>query len=230
MPTSDSASQPVPPGAKKDLSQKQQRADRRAAKVAALKKQQAAEKRKRIIGFSVAGVVAAGVIGAVIASVVLSSTPAVERADISITGLETFDGLSADHVGTVIDYEQTPPAGGDHAGAWLNCGVYTEPQQNENAVHSLEHGAVWITYNPDVVSGDDLETLYDAAPSGYSVVSPFPGLESPVVISAWGAQVALDGVSDPRMQQFVDKYWQSPDAPEPGAACTGAIDGPGKIA
>jgi len=43
-------------------------------------------------------------------------------------------------------YDRNPPAGGAHNDVWLNCGVYGRPVRNENAVHALEHGAVWITY------------------------------------------------------------------------------------
>ena len=50
------------------------------------------------------------------------------------------------------------------------------------------------------------------------------------MVSAWGAQVAVDSPEDERLEQFVTKYWQSPDAPEPGAACTGGIDAPSRVA
>ncbi|WP_165067886.1 DUF3105 domain-containing protein [Marisediminicola senii] len=226
----DNDSSPIPPSARKDLTVKQQRDARRAEKVAALKKQQEKEKRNRTIGIAAASVAGLAVIGLVVGAVVTSGEPAVDPADIVIEGLEEFDGLSSTHVNGTVDYEQSPPVGGDHAALWLNCGVYEEEVPNENAVHSLEHGAVWVTYDPAAVSGDDLQTLTDEVPSTYSVLSPMADLSAPVVISAWGAQVALDGVDDPRMQQFVDKFWQSGDAPEPGAACTGALDGPGKVA
>jgi hypothetical protein len=108
--------------------------------------------------------------------------------------------------------------------------VYTEPQQNENAVHALEHGAVWVTYDPDALSESDIDTLRSQLPGTYIILSPYPGLDSPIVASAWAAQVKLDSVDDERLTDFVEKYWQSPTVPEPGASCSGAINGPGKIA
>ena len=232
MPPRDSGSQPIPPAARKDLTVKQQRDARRAEKVAALKKKQATEKRNRLIAIILGSVAAVAVIVLVIVAVVTSSTPAPDPDDIEIEGLETFENLSFNHVDGAVDYEQSPPVGGDHAPPplWLNCGVYTEQVPNENAVHSLEHGAVWLTYDADEVTGDELSALQDAVPDSYAIVSPFADLQAPAVISAWGAQVELTGADDPRIQQFVDKFWQSPEAPEPGAACSGGVDGPGKVA
>ena len=232
MPPRDSTPQPIPPAARKELTVKQQRDARRAEKVAALKKQQAAAKRNRTIGITLASVAAVAVVGLVIGAVVTSSTPAPDPEDIKITGLQSYPEYAGEilkHVAEPVQYEQTPAVGGDHAGAWLNCGVYTEPVQTENVVHSLEHGAVWVAYNPDDVAGDELEALQDAVPDTYSVLAPYPDLQAPVVVSAWGEQVELDGVEDERLQQFVDKFWQAGSAPELGALCTGAIDGPGKI-
>ncbi|MCU1407482.1 MAG: hypothetical protein JWQ43_3785 [Glaciihabitans sp.] len=216
-----------------ELTTKQQREARRAEKVAVLKKQQAAQKRNRIITLVGTVAASAGVLALIIAFVVTSSVPKVDPDTIDIAGLQTFDDLPANHVTTPVDYateyDMSPPAGGNHNQVWLNCGVYTEVQQNENAVHALEHGAVWVTYNADEVAGDDLETLTESLPSTYVIVSPYPDLQAPVVASAWGEQIELDGVDDPRLADFVTKFWKSADAPEPGAACTGAIDGPGKI-
>jgi hypothetical protein len=219
-----------------ELTVKQQREARRAEKVAALKKEQAKQKRNRLLTLIGSGVVAAAVLALVIAFVVSNSVPKVDPDSIDIAGLSTFDDLTAVHVAdnTTVDYEadygMSPPAGGNHWGAWLNCGVYTEPQQNENAVHALEHGAVWVTYDPELVTGDDLTTLQDSLPDTYIVMSPYPGLQAPVVASAWGNQVELDGVDDPRLADFVTKFWRSADVPEPTATCSGAIDGPGRIA
>ncbi len=212
-----------------DLTIKQQREKRRAEKVAALKAKQAKEKRNQRIGLAASVVGGVAVIAILVGVVVTSATPPVDPATIEIEGLETFDGVEALHVESVVDYEMTPPAGGPHNPTWLNCGVYDESQQNENAVHSLEHGAVWVTYDPDQVSGADLDELRGKMPSSYIILSPFPGLEAPVVASAWGVQVALDGVDDPRLRDFIVKYRLSETAPEPGALCSQALDGPGRV-
>ena len=219
---------------------KQQREAQRAAKVAALKKKQATEKRNRTIGIAAAAIAAVAVVALIVTFVVIipATTPQAapdpvasgDASDIEIEGLELFEGLEANHVETPVTYTMSPPAGGDHNATWLNCGVYSEPVPNENAVHSLEHGAVWVTYNPDEIDADGVAELRTKLPSSYIVLSPFPDLQAPVVASAWGAQVELDGPTDERLSSFLEKYWQSPTSPEPGAACSGGLDGPGQVA
>ncbi|MEV2275810.1 DUF3105 domain-containing protein [Nocardiopsis sp. NPDC049922] len=137
-----------------------------------------------------------------------------------------YPNLPADHVDVTgtVDYEMFPPAGGRHYAFWQNCGVYSEPIRDETAVHSLEHGAVWVTYDPVAVDGDGVATLESHYTTGdYLLVSPLAGLPAPVVASAWGAQILLDGPDDPRLAAFVRQYEQSPDAPEPGAPCSGGV-------
>jgi hypothetical protein len=127
------------------------------------------------------------------------------------------------------EYDMNPPAGGEHNQIWLNCGVYTEPQTNENAVHALEHGAVWVTYDASKVDDDGVSALLGEIPRTYTVVSPYEGLPAPIVLSAWGAQLEVQSADDPRITDFIDKYWRSALLAEQGAACTGGIDGPGKV-
>ncbi|WP_017588293.1 DUF3105 domain-containing protein [Nocardiopsis ganjiahuensis] len=142
-------------------------------------------------------------------------------------GVQTFEDLSREHVetGETVDYDQFPPVGGEHYGFWQNCGVYDEPVLTEAAVHSLEHGAVWITYDPSL-SSSDVEALASHHVSGsYVLVSPMEGLPAPMVASAWGAQLQLEDASDPRLVAFLNEYEQSPDSPEPGAPCSGGFGG-----
>jgi tetrahydromethanopterin S-methyltransferase subunit G len=224
---------------------KQEREARRLEKVEAFKKQQARERRNRRIGI-ISGVVGGlAVLALIVTVVVVNSVPKPDPATITIEGLQQFPEITggghvdinadgtpvtpAPNVDYQTEYGMNPPAGGNHWQGWLNCGVYSEPQQNERAVHSLEHGAVWVTYDPEVVTGAAVDTLVGSLPDTYVIVSPYPDLPAPVIASAWGAQVQLEGVNDSRLNDFVNKYWLSPEAPEPGALCSGAIDGPGKV-
>lgn len=146
-----------------------------------------------------------------------------KAAAVDLDGVQSFE-VEAGHVTEPVTYKQSPPAGGEHNPIWLNCGVYESPVLNEQAVHSLEHGAVWITYRSDLPK-DDVKTLVDATPSTYAILSPMEQLPAPVVVSAWSKQLRLTGADDPRLAKFIRIYQQGPDAPEAGASCTGASDG-----
>ena len=90
----------------------------------------------------------------------------------------------------------------------------------------MEHGAVWITYRPDLAA-DQVSALRKlATDQTYVLVSPWPGLPAPVVASAWGKQVRLESASDPRLREFLRQFRESPEAPEPGAACVGGATSP----
>ena len=223
-----SATPPVPPTAK--LTVKQKRAAERARKLEEFKKREAKAKRNRRIGIGAAIVGGVAVIGLLVTSVVLTPQPASYNAGsegAKIDGVETFQN-TANHVEGAVDYAQTPPAGGEHNPVWLNCGVYTEPVPNENAVHSQEHGTVWVTYDPKLPD-DQVSALRAKLPSTYVVLSPFEGLPSPIVLSSWNAQLQVDGADDERIAAFLEEYWQSQNAPETGASCAGALDAPGKV-
>jgi Protein of unknown function (DUF3105) len=150
----------------------------------------------------------------------------------------TSQALGHTHVTGLVRYSVTPPVGGDHNATWLNCGVYDKPVPNENAVHNLEHGAVWITYQPSLpqsevsqlrafVGGQTVLSPAGASSSRYMDLTPFPGLPAPIVASSWGFQLRLSSPTDPRLQQFVNKFRVSQHyTPEYGAPCTGGIGTP----
>lgn len=211
------------------LTVKEQRTVRRAEKIAAVKRQQAKVKHNRLIGIVVGGIVVAVAIVSLVVFVVTGGTARGPSSAAAIEGVQTFTGLTVDHADGSVTYKQTPPAGGDHSAVWLNCTVYAEPVPSENAVHSLEHGAVWVTYDPAIITGDQLTTLRQAIPKTHAILSPYQGLPSPIVGSAWGVQLSVSSVDDPRLNKFIAQYSQAKSAPEPGAPCTGGIDGPGKV-
>lgn len=135
-------------------------------------------------------------------------------------------GEAGRHTEGEVDYGHSPPAGGEHNDIWQNAGFYSEPVRNETAVHTLEHGAVWITYRPDLPQAQ-VDRLREIANSEECVlVSPYPGLGAPVVASAWGKQIELEGAEDPALNRFISTYLRGEQTPEPGAACTGGVGEP----
>ena len=134
--------------------------------------------------------------------------------------LQTYPG--GQHNDGTIRYDQSPPFGGAHANAWADCTgtVYPSPIRQENAVHSQEHGAVWITYRPDL-PGDQVDALRKRVDGvEQMLMSPYPGLKSAVSLQAWGHQLFVDSASDARIEQFIDDLRLNPTvAPEPNGSC-----------
>ncbi|MDS1270637.1 DUF3105 domain-containing protein [Lipingzhangella sp. LS1_29] len=200
----------------------QSAAQRRRQKSAEMKQRRIreAQRRKAIRtgGLTAVGVLAAGFLG-------FAGYMAYDQRTIS--GLETYSGLDRTHVPEPPDYQMSPPAGGQHHEQWQNCGVYTQPITDMHAVHSLEHGAVWITHSPDLPR-EEVQTLHTYyTPGDYILISPYTGDmpdDSDIVLSAWGAQVAVDDPEDERIEKFLRRFEQSNDVPEPGAPCSGMID------
>ena len=141
-----------------------------------------------------------------------------------LKAVKTFDYVGGDHTTDRVNYAQTPPAGGPHDPTWEDCGAYDAPLRNENAVHDLEHGTVWITYRPALAPADvsGLEKQLEGLKSGKWMLSPYPGLPAPVVVTVWNAQLDLKGPDDPRLPIFLDFYGDGHTGPEAAfASCKG---------
>ncbi len=143
-----------------------------------------------------------------------------------ITGVTSFSNLSRNHLEGKVNYPLIPPVGGDHSASWQNCGIYDKPVASENAVHSLEHGAVWLAYRPDLAAPEVEQLRKLARGRSKILLSPYQGLPGTIVASSWGHQLKVDNASDPRLGQFTAKYQNSSLSPEPSGVCSGAIGSP----
>jgi hypothetical protein len=209
------------------MSRKGQRESARTARLEAVQREQRQSARRRT-GLIVAGSVAAIALvgGGSWAIIGTSGSGSSTQDKVALTGLQTYPGLARDHVTGAVVYPQTPPVGGKHSAIWQNCGVYSAPLHNENAVHSLEHGAMWITYRPDLPAAEIATIVNDASREAYALVSPYPALPSPIVASVWGVQLKLSSATDPRLKSFINTYKSGSHAPEPGGECTGGTGTP----
>jgi hypothetical protein len=144
---------------------------------------------------------------------------------------ENPDMLTRDHQAGQLPYEVIPPVGGNHNGAWQNCqgNVYAEPIASEHAVHSLEHGAVWLTYRPDLPA-DQVDTLAALVEGNDKLfMSPFPDLDAPISLQAWGYQLKVDNASDDRISEFIRTLRVNASIEGPSARCDGGITSTGTV-
>jgi len=187
-------------------------------------RQRRAERRRSVAVIGAAVVASCAVVAAVVIPLAREQrqqSQAAAAAARGIDGVQSFPGLSRNHVTSPVSYPQVLPVGGDHAPVWTNCGTYEQPVPATQGVHSLEHGAVWIGYRPDLDSAQVQELTAFAQANSYVLLSPVADLPSPISLSAWGVQLNLDEAADPRLSAFIRRYQQGPQTPEPGAACTG---------
>ncbi|MGP4010967.1 DUF3105 domain-containing protein [Streptomyces sp. 4N124] len=195
--------------------------------------ERARERRSRILTITASVVV---VVGLAVGGVVLVQSQSDDDAAASDSstgkfvtgkdGVKTWDGkLSRTHVTKDVSYPMEPPVGGDHHQAWMNCNgdVYTEALNNVNAVHSLEHGAVWVTYTSKAAKKDVDALAAKVKQTPYTLMSPDEKQKDPIMLSAWGAQRTVTSADDPNVAKFFEKYVQGDQTPEPGAACTGGL-------
>jgi hypothetical protein len=140
-----------------------------------------------------------------------------------IEGLTAFPNVQSGHEEGFLNYDRYPPAGGIHAPHWWNAGIYDEQIPVEKAVHTLEHGGVWITYHPADTTPEEIETLRTLV-RGRTCTLLAPGIyggqSSKVSVVAWGYALDLEDVNDPRIPQFIASFERGPQSPEPGAACS----------
>jgi hypothetical protein len=137
----------------------------------------------------------------------------------------------AGHLNGDIEYASAVPPGGPHNPIWQNCGIYDEPIRAENAVHSMEHGAVWIAYDPDLAAeqADQLKKLVNDERGrlrNFYLLSPQPDLPAPIVATAWRVQLELDDAFDDRLLEFMQRFHIGPYTPERGATCSGGVGEP----
>jgi hypothetical protein len=198
--------------------------------------EEARDRRNRVLTIGISVVV---VVGLVVGGVVLVRSQSDDSDDTAATdsktsgkfvagedGVQTWQGtLSRNHVAKKVTYPVEPPVGGDHNQVWMNCDgdVYTKPLNNENAVHSLEHGAVWVTYTDKAPKADVEKLAAKVKKTPYSLMSPDDKQKDPIVLSAWGHQRTVTGADDPNVDAFFEKFVQGEQTPEPGAACTNGL-------
>jgi hypothetical protein len=206
--------------------------------------------RRRIlqrVAIVLAVVLVAGAIGAYF---VLRTTPADAAGCGSVRTISAYDPSSEDrtHIGDASQvttppplstYPSAPPASGPHEPNPLPSGTYDTPPDVYRTIHSLEHAAVVIWYDPSATGSalDALKAFYqDPVQQDHVILAPYSYPDQgaagtlpagkDMVLVAWHRMQTCDRVSLDAAKSFVGGYRFDPqrpgayrgDAPEAGAA------------
>ncbi|MFY1596157.1 DUF3105 domain-containing protein [Micromonospora sp. WMMD737] len=184
--------------------------------------------------FVAVGVLAVAIIGYGAWATFQGAKPWEDRAD-AIDGIVNYREKDKDlvsggnHKTGPLTYTVLPPVAGPHNAAWQNCmgDVYPAQIANEHAVHSLEHGTVWITYRPDLPA-DQVTKLADKVRGKEKLMlSPFEGLDKPISLQAWGYQLKVDNADDGRIDEFIKTLRVNASIEGPTALCSQGITATG---
>jgi len=184
--------------------------------------------------FAAVGVLAVSIIGYGAWATFQGSKPWEDRAD-AIEGLVNHREKDKDLMGAgnhqtgPVTYAVLPPVGGPHNASWQNCmgDVYAAPIANEHAVHSLEHGTVWITYRPDLPADQVTKLTEKVQGKEKLMLSPFEGLDKPISLQAWGYQLKVDNADDARIDEFIQTLRVNASVEGPTASCSQGITATG---
>lgn len=123
-----------------------------------------------------------------------------------------YDTLGRSHIPDGAprpEYNSNPPSSGAHYAQTVRGGFYDVPLRDENVVHNLEHGDVWITYRPDIA--EEVKNVLKTFAGQYVVVSARAENEHDISLVAWGRVDSFDLQEsilpdESRISDFIRRY------------------------
>ncbi len=100
-----------------------------------------------------------------------------------------------------------PPSSGDHYGDGVaGAGIHETPVEDGYMIHSLEHGAVVLNYDPNQLNPDEINKLKDLFNNkfvGKKIIMPRPGMSAPIIMVSWGYELKLKTIDEASMINFM---------------------------
>lgn len=165
----------------------------------------------------------ASVVGTITGAVILTGWLLLQQplgfaqSDADLLG-EEYGDVTAQHVpeGSLTETPSRPPAGGPHYPRPSPTGIFDEPVADGYLIHSLEHGIVWLSYQPDHVTRGQLDGLRGVA-EDYSddvILAPRPANEAALYAVSWGRRLEVDPSDFALLREFIETNRNR--SPEPG--------------
>jgi len=123
---------------------------------------------------------------------------------------ETYEVQGQDHIGTDEahpQYNSNPPTSGWHYELPVEWGVYEEELPDEQLVHNLEHGGIWISHKA-FIPQEDIEALR-ALGREYTakvIVTVRETNDVQVAVAAWGRLLELEYADTETIRKFIELY------------------------
>jgi len=159
------------------------------------------------------GILALLVIGFAVAAVTLRE-PKMERVG------DEHDDDGREHVKSK-DYGDgpEPPTSGAHADP-MPWGVYDRELPDVNTIHKLEHGGIYVSYQPDLPK-EQVQAMKDLLFAPYAdqgfkpnkvILAPRAANKSPIVVSSWRRSIKLDTYNkDAIVEYYLANAGKSPE-------------------
>ena len=114
------------------------------------------------------------------------------------------------HVATSTELElaDLPPTSGAHFGQVATAGLRDKEIPDGHIVHNLEHGDIWISYNPRV--GADITNELKQFLDGKVIITPRSSNRDDIALAAWGQLDSFNlddsGLPIERIEDFIKRY------------------------
>ncbi len=119
---------------------------------------------------------------------------------------EAFPILGREHISVGAShpaYNSNPPTSGSHYAQSDDWGVHQQELPDEQLLHNLEHGGIWISYRDvDQKTKSDLEAM-GRRYSGRVVITPRPANDAKIVLASWGRLEKLESFDETRIVDFI---------------------------
>lgn len=113
-------------------------------------------------------------------------------------------------------YNSNPPTSGWHYEKPAAWGFYDNPLPDEQIVHNLEHGGIWISYKD--INEQTKQKLQQLAQKYNQavIITPRPKNDTPIALASWGRLLKLEKFNQDAIEKFIKTNINN--SPEPLAS------------
>lgn len=130
----------------------------------------------------------------------------------------SFENQGQEHIAvgaTYKEYNSNPPTSGPHYAQPAKWGVYKTELQDEQLVHNLEHGGIWIAYKD--IDDATKTALEEIAKSGLKIImTPRAKNDAPIILASWGRLQKFESFDKQAILDFIKANTNK--SPEPLAS------------